>query len=164
MIFESWYGILRILVVGPLAYASLIVLLRVSGKRTLAKLNAFDLVVTVALGSTMASVLLSKTVALLEGITGMLVLVGLQYAVAFLSVRYSTVSDLVKSEPTLLLRDGRFLSSALQRQRITEAEILSALRSSGVAEPAGAGAVILETDGSLSVIKAETEFGKLGVS
>ena len=164
MIFESWYGILRILVVGPLAYASLVVLLRVSGKRTLAKLNAFDLVVTVALGSTMASVLLSKTVALLEGVTGMLVLVGLQYAVAFMSVRSTAVSDLVKSEPTLLLRDGRFLSSALRQQRITEAEILSACRSSGVAERAGAGAVILETDGSLSVIKAETEFGNLGAS
>ena len=158
MIFESWYGILRILVVGPLAYASLVLLLRVSGKRTLAKLNAFDLVVTVALGSTLASVLLSKTVALLEGVTGMLVLVGLQYVVAFLCVRFKGVSDLMKSEPSLLLRNGQFLGGVLRQQRVTQAEVLSALRSAGVAEPADAAAVILETDGSLSVIKSGAGF------
>ena len=51
MFFDSWFGLLRVLVVGALAYAALILFLRVSGKRTLTKLNAFDLVVTVALGS-----------------------------------------------------------------------------------------------------------------
>jgi len=157
MIFESWYGLLRVIVVGPLAYLALVLLLRVSGKRTLAKLNAFDLIVTVALGSTLATVLLSKSVALLEGVAGLLVLVALQYAVAWLSVRSQRFSHLVKSEPTLLLRDGAFLSQALRAQRVTEAEIRAALRSSGVADPAGAAAVILETDGSLSVIPARQE-------
>ena len=154
MLFESWYGVLRVLLVGPLAYAALIILLRASGKRTLAKLNAFDLIVTVALGSTLASVLLSKTVPLAEGVTGMLVLVGLQYVVAWLAVRSKTVSDLVKSEPTLVLRDGDFLESAMQAQRLTESEVLAALRGAGVNEKEGAAAVILENDGSLSVIKA----------
>ena len=154
MLFESWYGVLRVLLVGPLAYAVLILLLRASGKRTLAKLNAFDLIVTVALGSTLASVLLSKTVPLAEGITGMLVLVGLQYVVAWLAVRSKTVSGLVKSEPTLVLRDGLFLENAMQTQRLTQGEVLAALRGSGVDEPRGAAAVVLENDGSLSVIKA----------
>lgn len=154
MLFESWYGVLRVLLVGPLAYAALVILLRASGKRTLAKLNAFDLIVTVALGSTLASVLLSKTVPLAEGVTGMLVLVGLQYVVAWLAVRSKTVSDLVKSEPTLLLRDGDFLESAMQAQRLTQGEVLAALRGAGVDEKAGAAAVILENDGSLSVIKS----------
>ena len=154
MIFESWFGILRVLVVGPLAYACLILLLRVSGKRTLAKLNAFDLIVTVALGSTLATVLLSKSVPLAEGVCGMVVLVLLQYAVAWLSVRFEPVSALVKSEPSLVLRDGTFLDGALREQRLTRGEVMAALRGSGVADPAGAAAVILENDGSLSVIKA----------
>ena len=68
MIFDTWFGLLRVLVVGTAAYAALVLLLRASGKRTLAKLNAFDLVVTVALGSTLATVLLSKDVALAEGL------------------------------------------------------------------------------------------------
>lgn len=156
MLFETWYGVVRVLIVGPLAYGGLILLLRVSGKRTLAKLNAFDLIVTVALGSTLASVLLSKTVPLAEGLTGLILLVLLQYGVAWLSVRSECFSDLVKSEPTLLLRDGVFLDAALQRQRVTRTEVCAALRASGVAEPSRAAAVILETDGSMSVIKADT--------
>ena len=56
MLFDSWAGLGRTLLVGPLAYVALVLLLRISGKRTLTKLNAFDLVVTVALGSTLATV------------------------------------------------------------------------------------------------------------
>ncbi len=51
MFFDDWFGIVRILIVGVLAYAALIIFLRVSGKRTLSKWNAFDFVVTIALGS-----------------------------------------------------------------------------------------------------------------
>lgn len=76
MWFDGWYGIARVLVIGSAAYVALIALLRISGKRTLSKLNAFDLVVTVALGSTLATILLSKDVALAEGIAAFVVLVG----------------------------------------------------------------------------------------
>jgi uncharacterized membrane protein YcaP (DUF421 family) len=68
MFFDSWTGMLRVVVVGTLAYAALVLLLRATGKRTLSKMNAFDLVVTVALGSTLATVLLSKDIALAEGV------------------------------------------------------------------------------------------------
>jgi small-conductance mechanosensitive channel len=57
MVFDSWFGLLRVIVVGTAAYATLVLLLRVSGKRTLAKLNAFDLIVTVALGFAFRDVL-----------------------------------------------------------------------------------------------------------
>ena len=68
MFFESWSALLRLAIVGVSAYVALVLLLRVFGKRTLAKLNAFDLVVTVALGSTLAAVLLNRSVALAEGV------------------------------------------------------------------------------------------------
>ena len=61
MFFESWFGIVRVALIGVCAYAALVVMLRVSGKRTLSKMNAFDFVVTVALGSTLATVLSRKT-------------------------------------------------------------------------------------------------------
>ena len=82
MFFDSWTGLGRVLLVGTLAYVALVLLLRISGKRTLTKLNAFDLVVTVALGSTLATVLLSKSVALAEGVVALALLVSLQYAIA----------------------------------------------------------------------------------
>ena len=59
---------------------------------------------------------------------------------------------MIKAEPTLLLHRGAFLEGAMQAERITREEILAALRASGAAEPAGIAAVVLETDGSLSVI------------
>lgn len=154
MFFDSWSSLLRLLVVGTLAYGSLVVLLRVSGKRTLAKLNAFDLIVTVALGSTLATVLLTKSVALVDGVAAFALLAGLQYVVAFLSVRSRRFGALVKSEPTLLLHRGDFLERAMRGQRVTREEVVSALRSSGVGRPEDATAVVLETDGSLSVVPA----------
>lgn len=64
MFFQDWQRIGRTLVVGVLAYATIVLFLRISGKRTLAKLNAFDLVVTVALGSTLSAILLQESIAL----------------------------------------------------------------------------------------------------
>jgi uncharacterized membrane protein YcaP (DUF421 family) len=64
MFFDGWKGLGQTAVAGIVAYTSLILLLRISGKRTLAKMNAFDLIVTVALGSVLATVILSKDVAL----------------------------------------------------------------------------------------------------
>lgn len=153
MWFDSWYDLVRLLVVGPVAYVSLVLLLRVSGKRTLAKLNAFDLVVTVALGSTLATVLLSSQVSIAEGVLGMLLLVGLQYAVAWTQVRVPAVRRAVKSEPTLLYRDG-FLDGALRRERMTRQEVFQAARAQSHPDLSDVDAVVLETDGTLSVLSA----------
>lgn len=160
MLFDSWAGLGRVLLVGTLAYVALVLLLRISGKRTLSKLNAFDLVVTVALGSTLATVLLSKSVALAEGALALALLISLQYAIAWLSVRSPRLEGMIKAEPTLLLHRGRFLEQAMRAERITREEILAALRASGAAEPQAIAAVVLETDGSLSVIaQADTSAG-----
>lgn len=152
MIFDSWTGLGRVVVVGPLAYVALVVLLRISGKRTLTKLNAFDLVITVALGSTLATVLLSKSVALVEGVLAMTLLIFLQYAITWLSVRSERLQHLVKSEPTLIVHRGRLLTHDMTSQRVTREEVLAVLRSRGIAELGGVSAVILETDGTMSVL------------
>ena len=152
MFFDSWSGLLRTAVVGVLAYAGLVLLLRVSGKRTLSKMNAFDLVVTVALGSTLATIILSQDVALAEGLIAFALLIGLQFAITWLSTRSSTVSGLVKSEPALLLHNGRLLPQALRRERVTEAEVRAAVRSAGYARLDDLVAIVLETDGSLSAV------------
>ena len=152
--FNNWNDLLRVLIVGVLAYASLVGFLRVSGKRTLAKMNAFDLVVTVALGSTLATILLSKDVALAEGLVALVLLIGLQYGIAWLSTRSRQVESVVKSEPALLLHQGRFLPTAMQRERVTESEVRAAIRSAGIARSEDVAAVVLETDGTFSVIKS----------
>ena len=163
MLFDSWSGLGRVVLVGTLAYAALVLLLRISGKRTLTKLNAFDLVVTVALGSTLATVLLSKSVALAEGVLAMVLLVLLQYAITWLSVRSPRFEALIKAEPALLVHRGRFLERAMKAERITREEILAALRASGAAGVDGTAAVVLETDGTLSVVGKPDPDGALPV-
>ncbi|WP_299655331.1 YetF domain-containing protein [uncultured Jannaschia sp.] len=157
MFFDTWYDLLRIVIVGTLAYTTLVVLLRTSGKRTLAKMNAFDLVVTVAFGSTFASAILSSDVSIAEAATAFALLCGLQFGVATLSVRSERFQNLVKSEPSLLFYRGQFLKPAISSQRVTKEEILAAMRGSGVARPADVDAVVLETDGSFSVVSGATD-------
>ena len=152
MLFHSWADLGRVVVVGTLAYAALVFLLRVSGKRTLTKLNAFDLVVTVAFGSTLATVLLSKDVSLAEGIVALALLIALQYVITWLSVRAPWFQRLIKAEPMLLLHRGRFLDRALRAERITREEVLAAMRASGTSDVATVAAVVLETDGSISIV------------
>jgi uncharacterized membrane protein YcaP (DUF421 family) len=152
MFFENWTGILRVAMVGSLAYIGLVVLLRVSGKRTLSKLNAFDLVVTVALGSTLSGVLLDKNVALLEGLVGFGILILGQYVVTALSVRSARFQRFVKAEPRLLVYRGRLLRDALREERVTDAEIAAVVREQGLSALEDVDALVLETDGSFDVV------------
>ncbi len=152
MFFDSWGDLGRILVAGVLAYLGLVFLLRISGKRTLSKMNAFDLVVTVALGSTMANALLSKETSLADGLVAFAVLIFLQYIITWLSVRSSTVFKLIKAQPTLLYHQGQFLRDVMKTERVTEEEIRAAVRGQGIGPLEKVEAVVLETDGSFTVL------------
>jgi uncharacterized membrane protein YcaP (DUF421 family) len=152
MFFSGFESIWRTVIVGLCAYICLVSVLRISGKRTLSKMNAFDLVVTVALGSTLATILLSKDVALAEGVTAFLLLAAAQYAVTWTSLRSDSFRRWIKAEPRVLLRAGRMLPDAMRAERVTEDEILAAIRSAGHMDPAEIALVTLETDGSMSVV------------
>lgn len=158
MLTGSAFGLLRILIVGPLAYLLLIVILGVSGKRTLAKMSAFDFVVTVALGSTLATVLLSKDVPLSEGVLGFAVLALLQFIIAWFAQRFEPVEAVVKANPSVLLRDGVINADAMLAERVTKSEIAAAVRQAGYGDFSMIAAVVLETDGSFSVVP-RTEAG-----
>ncbi|MDO8862081.1 DUF421 domain-containing protein [Haliea sp. E1-2-M8] len=153
MLFSGWDSLLRTLIVGVLAYVTLVVFLRISGKRTLSKMNAFDLIVTIALGSTLATVLLSRDVALAEGALAFALLICLQFVVSWSSVRARWVRRLATGEPLMLLYSGEFLPEALRKARVTEDEVRAAVRSAGIDSLTKVHAVVLETDGSFSVVR-----------
>jgi uncharacterized membrane protein YcaP (DUF421 family) len=152
MILDSMQVLGRTLITGVLAYIVVVVVLRLTGKRTLSRWNAFDFIVTVALGSALANVILSKDVSLAQGAVAFTLLCLLQLFVTWLSVRSDRFQQLVKSMPALLLLDGAFQSEAMSRERVTEAEIRSALRGQGLCAVEEVAAVILETDGTFSVV------------
>jgi len=155
MWFDTWADIGRVLIVGAAAYAVLIVLLRIFGKRTLSQLNAFDFIVTVALGSTLATILLSSDVSWAEGAAALALLGVLQFVVALTSSRWTALRRTITAEPTVLLRDGELDEAALRRTRLNPSEVRQAVRSSGIGDLGKVAIVVLEANGKLSVISSD---------
>lgn len=151
MWFDSWESLLRILIHGTLGYVALVFMLRLSGKRTLSKMNAFDFVITIALGSAFATLLISDMVPLADGVVAIAVLVTLQWVVSSMYVRSERFESIVKGTPQLVYWKGEYLEDVLRRERITHEEVQAAMRANSIASGSGAAAV-LETDGSLSVV------------
>lgn len=155
MFFDDWYGIARVAVATVVGYAALVLILRMTGKRTLSKLSAFDLVVTVALGSTLATLILSDQVAIVEGVVAFAMLALLQLVVAWAATRSRRVRRLLKSEPTLLFFRGSFLEEALDHERVTRDEVRGAVREEGIAQLDTVEAVVLEPSGRLAVVRRQ---------
>lgn len=151
--------LLRILVSAPILYLAIIGFVRLVGKRATSQMNNFDWIVTVALGSLTASGILLKDVSILETLFAIGLLLGLQYCLTALAVRSKVVDNAIKAEPRLLVDNGAFLSRAMRKERVTEQEILSALREHGVKSMDEVRWVILESDASFSVIPKFEEGG-----
>lgn len=144
---------IEIPITGIIAYITIVIVLRLSGKRTLSKWNSFDFIVTVALGSVLASGLTSTSDAFGKNILAFGLLVLLQFMITWIAVRSSIIQKLIKSEPSLLLYRGEMQRDVMKRQRVTEGEILAAIRTHEMSAVEEVDAVILETDGSFSIIK-----------
>lgn len=153
MLLEDWSELYRIFISALIAYIILIVILRISGKRTLSKWNAFDFIVTIALGSLLASVIVSKSNRIIEGLFAAFLLVVFQFTITWLSTRFDWIKEIIKAQPTLLYYQNSFLTEAMKSQRVTKSEILAAMRNSSIGSVNEVEAVVLETDGSFSVIE-----------
>jgi uncharacterized membrane protein YcaP (DUF421 family) len=150
--FDSWGKLGRSLILAFLAYAALVFLLRISGKRTLSKLNVFDFVFVVALGSTLATTILSPGTTLADGLTAFIVLIALQVCLSLLCVYSHRVDMIVNGEPSLLMHKGNFLDEAMKRERVTKEEVNAALREKGIRTYEDVDSVVLETDGTFSIV------------
>lgn len=153
-LFEGWNPLVRILVVGVAMYAALVVFLRLSRSRTLSSLSAFDFVITVAIGSAFGRALTAKDVALAEAVLAFGLLVTLQYVVTSMQIRWPSVRRAVTNPPSLLYIRGVFLRDAMRRQRVTEAELLTAVRKNDHGSLGEVAAVVLESSGEFSVIES----------
>jgi uncharacterized membrane protein YcaP (DUF421 family) len=151
--FNDWDSFFRTLVMTFLAYISIVILLRVSGKRTLSKMNAFDFIVTIALGSALASVATSKTVTLADGLVVFGVLIFMQFLLTWLSVRIKSFKKVITSQPSILLYKGEVIDENLKKERITIEEINNALRQKGYSGLSDIDIIVLETTGDITIIK-----------
>jgi uncharacterized membrane protein YcaP (DUF421 family) len=132
ILFQGWGPLLRTAIGTTATYVALVILLRLAGQRTLAKWYAFDLIVTIALGSTFANSVLANNISVAQSLVGFVILIGLQFIVAFVVVRWSYLRIIVNPQPTLLLHCGKFVHDAMRRQRVAEADVRAAVRHQGI--------------------------------
>jgi uncharacterized membrane protein YcaP (DUF421 family) len=153
--FDGWQGILEAVICAPILYAVVVLGVRLSGKRTTGQMNNFDWIVTVAIGSITASGIVIERVSILEAATATALLFGLQYLLTSISVRNDRFDRALKAQPRVLLSRGRVLEENCRLERITKEELVSAVRSKGFARLDQVAWVILENDGTFSIIPAE---------
>lgn len=147
----SWETIGAIVISSVLVYLVVIVLTRLAGPRSLAKMSSFDFAATVAIGSTVASTALAST-PLVNGVAALAMLFGLQYLVGTLR-RQRAVRGAVDNTPLLLMVDGQLLEDHLRHARVSREELWSQLRLQGVQRRDQVRAVILETTGDMSILQ-----------
>ena len=149
--FDGWYNIARSATIALVGFIALILILRLSGKRTLSKMNVFDFVFVVAVGSVFAGTMIEKDTTLLEGLTALATLVIVQATLAALAARNERFELLLNGEPTLLFSNGKFLHRAMKKERVTEEEVRAAIRDQGLTRVEDVDAVVIENDGTLTV-------------
>lgn len=152
LFFDGWASIGRVALLGLCAYAAIVVSLRAFGSRSLSQMSAFDFVITVALGSVLASIPLSTTVSAADGLALILTLLLLQALTRWLLRRFPATRTLIRSSPHLVVWNGVMLEETMRELAVTDAEIRAAVRKAGKASLFDTLAVVLENDGSWSVI------------
>lgn len=153
MLFESWSQLLRIPLVGIPAYIALLAMLRISGNRTLSKFNAFDFVITVSYGSVLATAFLQEDVTLAQVVAALAAIILLQMLITWTASRWSVADLIFKQEPRMVFHRGQFLDHAMRSARVSRSEILMGMRSQGIESSDDVYAVVLEPDGTLSVVR-----------
>ena len=146
----------RIVLTAVTVYVLIVIITKVSGKRSTSQLNNFDWIVTVMIGSLGASTILLKDIPLIEGISSILVL----YVMQFLVTKYASISpqfsSFILSEPRIVFYQGQFLPDAMRAERLTRQELECAMRSEGVNSFDDIEAIVFESDAQLTIISKPT--------
>ncbi len=158
---EKWFqfkevDLLAIILTAIGIYLATIIFTRLAGKRSFSKMSSFDFAMTVALGSMIATTVLSKSVSLWDGVVGLGIIYVLQLSVAILR-RFNVIKIVVDNEPLLLMDGKKILHENLNKSRVTEEDLRSKLREANVIRLSEVRAVIIEATGDISVLHTGDE-------
>jgi uncharacterized membrane protein YcaP (DUF421 family) len=147
--------ILILVVRAVVVYAFLLAALRVAGRRELAQLTSFDLVLLLVLSNAVQNSLNAGDNSLVGGLVSALTLLVLNWAVGYAVWRWRGVERLVQGRPVRIVTDGRIHLGALRNELLTAAELRSALRKQGIMRISDCRQVVLEPDGTLSAVRVD---------
>jgi len=156
---EKWFtasptSLIAICISAVGIYVAVILFTRLAGKRSFSKMSSFDFAMTVAVGSIIATTILSSSVSLLQGVVGLAAVYILQILAAF-ARRLEFFHKLIDNQPLLLMDGAKILEENLKKAHVTEADLRSKLREANVLQLSQIKAVIFETTGDISVLHSE---------
>ena len=143
-----WEFVIRAVIV----YFVLLLMLRMSGTRTVGQFTPFDLLVVVLLGTAVQNSLIGEDYSLLGGLILAATLIACNWLVGFVSARSSRVDALVEGSPVMLARDGQLFERVLLQQNLNANDVDEALRDNGLRDVSEAALVTLEVDGTITVV------------
>jgi|TARA_R110002012_G_scaffold321121_3_gene547660 uncharacterized membrane protein YcaP (DUF421 family) len=158
---KKWFStdmesLFAISVTALVIYIAVIVFTRIFGKRSFSKMSSFDFAMTVAVGSLIATTVLSKSVSLLEGVAGLFVVYLYQLTAALLR-KWKPFRKAIDNEPLLLMDGPDILQDNLLKARVTEGDLRSKLREANVLDLSQVRAVVFETTGDIAVLHSNDE-------
>lgn len=148
----TWHGAGVIALKTLIVYVVLVVGLRLLGKRELGQMSVYDLVLIVILGNAVQNAMINNDNTLGGGVVAAFVLLLANRVLNVMIVRSPKVERALVGEPVLIVSDGVVLQGAMDRQGITRDQLEAALREHGYDSLDGIHSVILEVDGSMSVV------------
>lgn len=157
---SSWEALLSIVIATIAIFAAIIILVRISGKRSFSKISSFDFASTIAIGSIIASGILLEDISITKAVVALSTIFALQSLAAYL-LRYPFFKKTLDNKPLLLMSKGTILHRNLRSANITEDDLRSKLREANVFQLSNVHAVILERTGDLSVLHNSDKDAKL---
>lgn len=149
-----------------IVYFFLVMLLRVFGKRELAQLNPFDLVVLLSLSNTVQNAIIGNDNSLTGGLVGAFALMGVNYLVVRFLFRHRRLDQIFEGRPTVLIEQGSVLKAALARELLTHSELMTVLHRQGFDSVAEVERCVLEPGGTFYIqrkvpAQEEVQYGEL---
>lgn len=143
-----WEFVLRAILV----YFVVLLLIRLSGKRTVGEFTAFDLIVVILLGESMQNALVQDDTSVLGPAITAATLISLNWLLGFVSARSRRVDKVVEGEPVVLVRNGRINSRKLRSENVPKSDLLEAVRRAQLGGLSEVALATLETDGEITVV------------
>ena len=142
-------------------YVFLMIALRMAGRRETGQLTSFDIVLLLILSNAVQNSINAGDNSLTGGLISAVTLLVLNWAVGFAAYRWSWFERLVEGRPVRIISDGKIHEKALRRERITVAQLRSALRKQGIDGITQCKRAVLEPDGTLSAVRKGVEVHSL---
>ena len=157
MFFQSWGDVGRAALVTATVFIAVVAMLRVVGQQALAKMSGYDLITSVTIGSVVATVAITRSIAVSEALAALVTLLALQELVRWLQSRNLMMHHAVREPPRVVLWDGELLEDRLRESRVSADEVRAAVRKAGLRAFSEARLVVLENDGEWSVVPKSSE-------